>query len=93
MNDYTLAHYFLSITSYHVSGAMELFILSDSNNDATGAITQRNNSEKKRKEKYASYWSTYYHSEILGNNRETTIIKYPNNFPTRKYQIINTTEI
>lgn len=49
MNDYTLAHYFLSIISYHVSGATELFILSDSNNDATGAITQRNNSEKKEK--------------------------------------------
>jgi len=48
MNDYTLAHY-LSIISYHVTGAPEPFILFDSNNDTTGAITQRNNSKKKRK--------------------------------------------
>lgn len=85
MNDYTPAQYFLSIISYQVAGATERFLLFDSNNDTTGAIPKKITKKKKKK---ASYRSTYYHSEILGNNTEA-IIKYPNNFPTRTYQIIN----
>ena len=46
MNDYTLAHYFLSIISYDLAKATELFTLFDSNNDTPGAIAKGSNSRK-----------------------------------------------